>query len=397
VKTQKEHTIASGTNTLTKKQFADICELIQLKENIVIRLMPGGGKSSIFKLLDNLHAEDIVPEEIKKVQFISLDCMLDLEAAQYIIKDFINAKTGLKNIGTGLAALTKKRPVYFVLDNFTNTNEKLLNYFLALRNSYGRDIKFIIICNIANYEQMPAKFRSKYSSLLHNTIDKPYFSPEIAQAWLKKNAKDLGIEIKSAKDIDYVLSICGGVPFLIKNFLRCTNHHKNFQETFEGEAFKEMVEIFWHKLTNQEQLVLKTLAYQNKLLEIPKVTKHLKDFNLIKDNKVNGKWIELIKEISNPKFKVEQGKIFWDEVDFTDRFTDNEKQILMSLIELNGEILDRDAIAHIIWGKHASSEFSAWAIDQNISRLRRKLEGLGIRKNVIKTIKKKGLKLVLSN
>jgi Transcriptional regulatory protein, C terminal len=379
-------TIASGTNTLTVSQFDQVCRYINLHENIVIKLMPGGGKSSISPILEN-------SETLKNVGFLALDCSLDIDSAQLIIKDYVASHTGHEAISSGLSSIMRDKILYFVLDNFTEDNEKLANYLLALRNSYGRNLKFIIVTNAYEYENLSANFKTKFSSLLHNVVEVHYFSTETASHWLEVVSKELGIEDLSASDKEYVLEICGGVPFLIKNFLRSSLYSNSLKETFNSNEFKDIVEIYWYKLAKQEQVVLKTLHYQKTLINLPKTTDHLVRFGLIVDGKINGRWIELIKEIGNPKFTIEGKRIFWDEVDFTKSFTENEVQILIELVNKDGEILDRDDIAKIIWGEHASSEYSAWAIDQNISRLRKRLEEVGIPKDTIVTIKKKGVKL----
>ena len=48
--------------------------------------------------------------------------------------------------------------------------------------------------------------------------------------------------------------------------------------------------------------------------------------------------------------------------------------------------LTRDSLGDIIWNKEVDDKFSEWAIDQHISRLRKKLKRLGIAIS-IKTLK----------
>ena len=54
-----------------------------------------------------------------------------------------------------------------------------------------------------------------------------------------------------------------------------------------------------------------------------------------------------------------------------------------------------DEIGEALWGKDSYDKYSDWAIDQLISKLRKKLETLGF-KNVLKTVRGKGYKLVLN-
>lgn len=75
-----------------------------------------------------------------------------------------------------------------------------------------------------------------------------------------------------------------------------------------------------------------------------------------------------------------------------DLLSRTERKIIEYLM-LNSQEVDKDEIAEIIWGDKADEKYSEWAIDQRMSRLKRKLRDLGFNID-IKTIYGKGYQLL---
>ena len=75
----------------------------------------------------------------------------------------------------------------------------------------------------------------------------------------------------------------------------------------------------------------------------------------------------------------------------------NEKHILDSSsskfdfgLSKKGKIVSREEIAKTIWEQSWEDFYSDWAIDQTISRLRKKLSELDVLPQIIKTIRGRG-------
>jgi len=67
-----------------------------------------------------------------------------------------------------------------------------------------------------------------------------------------------------------------------------------------------------------------------------------------------------------------------------------EKKLLHFFLSHRDEIISREQTAEMIWGKDRGDSFSDWNLDQSIKRLRSRLHALGIAKEIIRTVKKKG-------
>jgi DNA-binding response OmpR family regulator len=72
-------------------------------------------------------------------------------------------------------------------------------------------------------------------------------------------------------------------------------------------------------------------------------------------------------------------------------FTRQEYSILTLFLKNPGKVLTRDDIGAVLWGESSYEKYSDWAIDQLMSKLRKKLKEIGV--NVeISTLRGRGYK-----
>jgi hypothetical protein len=76
-----------------------------------------------------------------------------------------------------------------------------------------------------------------------------------------------------------------------------------------------------------------------------------------------------------------------------DKFTRQEYELLSFFLKEPNKVHSRDRIAEAIWGKESYEKYSDWAIDQLMSKLRKKLKDLGVDRKVLTTIRGRGYKL----
>jgi len=75
-----------------------------------------------------------------------------------------------------------------------------------------------------------------------------------------------------------------------------------------------------------------------------------------------------------------------------EKFTRQEYELLTYFLKDPDKVHSRDEIAEAIWGKESYEKYSDWAIDQIISKLRKKLGELGLNDNTITTVRGRGYK-----
>ncbi len=76
-----------------------------------------------------------------------------------------------------------------------------------------------------------------------------------------------------------------------------------------------------------------------------------------------------------------------------DQFTRQEYEILAYFLQEPDKIHSRDVLAEKLWGKESYEKYSDWAIDQLMSKLRKKLAKIGLKDSSITTIRGRGYKL----
>lgn len=93
---------------------------------------------------------------------------------------------------------------------------------------------------------------------------------------------------------------------------------------------------------------------------------------------------------ANPnRFYVDDGTIYIDGESYDEQLSEREFELLSLFVQKVNKVVSRDDVADILWKSQSVKKYSDWAIDQTISRLRKKLPDTV----VIKTVKGRGFKL----
>lgn len=79
-----------------------------------------------------------------------------------------------------------------------------------------------------------------------------------------------------------------------------------------------------------------------------------------------------------------------------EKLTRQEHQLLASFLRQPNKLFARDEIAEVIWAKESYEKYSDWAIDQLISKLRKKLADLGVAEKALVTVRGRGYKFNLA-
>lgn len=89
--------------------------------------------------------------------------------------------------------------------------------------------------------------------------------------------------------------------------------------------------------------------------------------------------------------EIQGGNILINGVYVSSQFSHAEKQIFAHCISHADELITRDTIASLMWGKRVNLKYSDWAIDSTLSRLRKKLTQFGFSEDTIQTKRGQGI------
>lgn len=366
---------------LSKDSLLQIEKLIELRENIVVEFMAGGGKSRFCSLF----TKAITPQR----HFVLLDQRLDLATCKELLNTYVQINFQTNTVIEALSKLQQSKSVlYLVIDNFNFENLEILNYLGYLRNLAAGAVRFILAANARMVESTSMSAKAEYSFLLSNKIRFYYLDPDRAQAFFLQCVEDLPLSWPKADLKIPVFDYLGGIPHLIKGLVRLGKHYPSFEETFQSTEFVSLLQIFWQRFSSEEQQVIKTFCFTGTIMQIPVVTDLLEAYGLIKAGRKYSKWLGIVTANNDDgQFQIINDKILWDDVDFTGQFTKVELVLLRCLVSKQGELLTRDEIVTELWGENADLKYSAGAVDKTISRLRLRFKELGLPAERLATLK----------
>lgn len=96
-------------------------------------------------------------------------------------------------------------------------------------------------------------------------------------------------------------------------------------------------------------------------------------------------------------FESDLNSISFDGKPLEDDLTRQEFELLSYLIKSPNKLHSRDEIAEALWGKDSFEKYSDWAIDQLMSKLRKKLTSLKVKDNTLVTVRGRGYKLIVNS
>lgn len=265
---------------------------------------------------------------------------------------------------------------------------------------------------------MDIKKVAKYGDLNEVLLKNIVYIPLLSEKETDYLIDYFGEELKRdfSKDERKVLfDVCGGHPYFIKSCTRLIalmNGHKADVEELKKLLIShfELQSAASHllELLPEEQVSALRGIANSPTGELPQALESLEKLKMVvlKD----GAWVpfgQLFKSVlevqpaqSQPRnaetngqtFQIRNGSIFVAGVNIEDKFTRQEYEVLNFLLSDPEKLRSRDEIGEAMWGKLAYEKYSDWAIDQAMSKIRKKLKGIGADKYLV-TIRGRGYKL----
>lgn len=345
--------------------------------------------------------------KLEKFQFLILECdffhLEDPEDFDYYLTLKINQQTGKKfaNFSQSLAYL-KKQQLTLVI--FVANAEKLLEkplqpalaHLISLieQDSVVRSLFFLEV-NIISQENLPLV--SAKTGILQNIIYSPLYEPKDVNQFINYLGVKWQLKIPP-KLKEAIIKRCGGHFLLVKQAVR---HFRDQPQTNLKEIF------FSEAMTLRLELISAAFSFKEKTILI-KIANGSQGFNK-KEDKTTLNYltkigiINLRHQITVPLFAeylkgqektshlvLQDNQLLINKVPVEDLFSRQEKRVLKKMLNQSGKIINRDALASVIWPSKTDQHYSDWAIDQLVKRLRKKLANLNLNPKIIKTVRSQG-------
>lgn len=382
-------------SSLSAQKAKEIFDVIKRQENVSLLWLPGGGRTHFgYNLQTKAGLSSFIPDNIlDKLTFILVDFDVDLESFKEQIKDSLEVFSDTTNVYKSIRAITQSNAVlYFVVDNFVYEPSKV-RYLNLIRSINFQRVKCVFLTSFAELYSSKQRQIATENYMFHNVVTVGYFTKPEAVDWIKTQARELNLRV-SEEQVSKLLEFCGGIPALIKNYLRGLKNYDTPEKVENSDEMANITHSLWNAFSDEEKRTLKkihlTKTFKVRYLS---VLEYLRKNNLVDDNGVVGTWIgKVLGEDSTITLENSKGRLIWDGYDITDNFSSNELKGLYFLLKRSGDV-KREEIGDLIYGGH----YTEWSIDKFISRLRHKLFEIGIGKDKLITLKGVGYKVVNLN
>lgn len=249
--------------------------------------------------------------------------------------------------------------------------------------------------NLFETDILEAEFKdilTSYQILSKNLIYQKLYSRTDILHFLYYKSKKFNYK-SASRNLATIADKCGGYIWLATEALRYLSDHNTV--SFNHQEIIHRLNLIWANLSNSQKTVLAQTAknghpdtdYQNI------INTFTYQGLLIKKNNTYKITVPILCEYAlkinrnSYNLQVIKDEIKLNGVRITSLFTARERIFLKNLIDSSSS-LSRDETAAIFWD--SENDYTDWALDQVIKRLRNKLTNLGLNKNCISTIKGKG-------
>ncbi len=332
-----------------------ILTVINYLESCVFLCLPSVGKRKFSKYL--VYDDEIGEKYFPDFRRMYFDCRLppdDFEIQIDSIREVVEKE---------------KAHVLLVLDSIDNIfkNVNLLERLEYLNNHYDDKVHLVTFLSAVRYylDNQHNSFLSRYNFLSRNIL---YLSPLKASDFrvvIKTYLDQYDLKLDDKK-IDELFFLSGGNNSYLKNILRSIkigilnpNDLYNPRKIFSTVlSFKFLGDEILFKLGDESTKLLLTDSYYS-------------DPVLLNLGIVNNQG-----ELFSPLFRLflDSKKLVSANPSFEKIFTDQELGVVNSLLVHKGSILTRDDIAKILWKSEYLKNYSDWAIDKVIEKVRRKIK-----------------------
>jgi len=300
------------------------------------------------------------------------------------------------------------KPVTIVIDHFETLletgNKELFNHLRSIRDQRKYELTYMIVtskkCDLTVFAQLLASF---YELATETVVNFPALDNRGMEEAIEEYENRLGIKLGKSEQQE-IKEFAGGIPALIKTWIL-----EGSEAVRDSERLKGIVERIWSALSEsqREQLIEiasgQAVEVNKALVEWGVVEKNIKDQNLNIKNEEKKYMIrsEALEEfVRKHAIGSDEGKKK-DDIDvkslegkLENQLTKIEFRLFRALKDNIGEVCTRDQMVDAGWPEDNAEGVSDEALDQAVSRLRKKLEGNNYE---LRTVRGRGYLLEISN
>lgn len=229
--------------------------------------------------------------------------------------------------------------------------------------------------------------------LLENVFYYPLYNDPDTLSFIRYLESKWNLTLTEAQEQE-IISRCGGHFWFVKDAIRQIAHSGKW--TLEAESLQFRIKTV-HSLLSQSQqnVLLKLVRGQHNFgSEEEQSLNYLKHMRVL--NSDNTFKVKLLGEYVQQHaagavaLTMDTDHVFMNQIPIDQVFPRKEYRVLRLLLEKKGIIVTREEIASRLWPVDTDAQYSDWAIDQIIARVRKRLGELSVSPKVLQAVRGKG-------
>lgn len=331
---------------------------------------------------------------------------------EYRIANFIkwldNQKIEIHHVHLTLAQISDPKEIEQL---FTNTTRPLLlspaevllsqnagamlSALTHYKQKYHRSVVlFFEGTSIITLQKLPHYLTNK---IFQNVSYLPYLTFQNSSHFINHLAQRWNINISNINHQE-IFKFTGGQMWLIKEIVRqLSEGASSLQQILKTQELQYKTQKIWETFPNtHKKLIAKIANNQRPEISQAPIVLELQQLGILNSNRtILPEFLYEFKHKNLINITYTDTDIFFNKVPVTSFFSTKEQIILRTLLQSTQQKVSRPQLANQIWS--SESDYSDWALDKAISRLRNKLAKLGLPKHNLVTIREFGYQLVLES
>jgi hypothetical protein len=206
----------------------------------------------------------------------------------------------------------------------------------------------------------------------------PLHAEETVQAFITNLSNDLNVTIDT-KTAHQIYDYCGGMLWLVSACVRGIAQGKTLEQMLKNNEVTDKATMIWQALPELHQRVLAGFE------AAPEITKELGKYGFYLDYRgtVPGFIKACVQIESRSGIHLSEKSIQFMGKDLSNHFTHSELRLLNFGHQHLGEVMPRDTWGEAYWQDSYDQNYSDWALDKVMSRMRTKLKTAKLPLNLV--------------
>lgn len=365
--------------------------------------------------------QGIWPAQVIPAHLQVLNCDLELIEEPSSLKKWLNQcgksdsqlKSRFKSADSAkphqLTPSATSKPVIVVVDTDRIVLEKPELLPVIEQASFNLGLHFVFLLEQSVTGDKLYNNLRTYSCFFQNSSIFPLLDEENSGKFLECIATSFNVTIP--KEIaEEIIDHCAGQMWLMKSAVRHGANGGQWSSWKNNPLFMQKVELWLNSFNRQEKSILENLVEVEHGQAGENSTETFPDFHfllarrIVRTNKqgVNAVAVPVLTEVIAKKIARksnlgvnELGNILQNNVLIDNLFSRRERRLLRLFIQQPNIVHTREACAKAVWAETVETDYTDWALDQVIKRLRKKLVGLGLSAQSIELVRGRGYRYVM--